>query len=623
MIRSCLHVFCKLCLTDPILENCPECQHDFRAEELFPSQRETIILHLYHRILGVNQSSGEYSTLRNRKDFGLKKREGFATERSSLIPDEISSFDPPHTTGGPQSELLELRKKAFESHNLALLAFSCNVPVTTFNFVNELSYRSLGDWILNSRHDSSLEYIKRELVDQFRNRFSFPIHFKVINAPNFASHSNPIHAYIWEKSRVDHFSSQVYSTLPSDLLAFLSLLKEQLTCTSCFKLYKNPRVISSCLHVFCKGCLEGFKNPECPTCRRTFSSEVLRQDEREIRLIVLYKLAKRQLKEIQGDHQLDEKAKWQLIDGLSFHIRYGQVNMLMDFHNKKLTALSEDQYYRLEEAFRLLKRNFRRNHNINTLEKQRFFYQIIFDFYEKNYNFQLAKYRRSKILKKCFSQTLGRVAPLDVLQKVRKIALRNNDRELLALSLYHPEITSEYIKEAYFPQLSDWVKSYPKPPKLVELTRQMIDLLVKKLEEIADPQSYLLYAGMLFGDLTTLNYHNPNLGHLFEKYFQILKSKQFNVNFNFPFPEGFKIRCNYEIKDYDFEFFHLMVTALKDERLNEGLALKYVERVVALYRHYQSDKEITNEFPNIESLIANMVPEAIRERAREAFFVHS
>lgn len=54
-----------------------------------------------------------------------------------------------------------------------------------------------------------------------------------------------------------------------------TMLEEELTCTVCYEIFKDP-VVLKCSHSFCHGCLQQFWNKkktkrECPICRRTCS----------------------------------------------------------------------------------------------------------------------------------------------------------------------------------------------------------------------------------------------------------------------------------------------------------------------------------------------------------------
>lgn len=54
-----------------------------------------------------------------------------------------------------------------------------------------------------------------------------------------------------------------------------TMLEEDLTCTVCYEIFKDP-VVLKCSHSFCQGCLQQFWNKkkakrECPMCRRTCS----------------------------------------------------------------------------------------------------------------------------------------------------------------------------------------------------------------------------------------------------------------------------------------------------------------------------------------------------------------
>lgn len=54
-----------------------------------------------------------------------------------------------------------------------------------------------------------------------------------------------------------------------------AMLEEELTCTVCYEIFKDP-VVLKCSHSFCQGCLQQFWNKkkakrECPICRRTCS----------------------------------------------------------------------------------------------------------------------------------------------------------------------------------------------------------------------------------------------------------------------------------------------------------------------------------------------------------------
>lgn len=54
-----------------------------------------------------------------------------------------------------------------------------------------------------------------------------------------------------------------------------TLLEEELTCTVCYEIFKDP-VVLKCSHSFCQSCLQQFWNKkkakrECPICRRTCS----------------------------------------------------------------------------------------------------------------------------------------------------------------------------------------------------------------------------------------------------------------------------------------------------------------------------------------------------------------
>lgn len=49
-----------------------------------------------------------------------------------------------------------------------------------------------------------------------------------------------------------------------------------LSCAVCFEPYKNPQIITKCLHVFCQACVEPVKN--CPVCREEFKPKHLKHD---------------------------------------------------------------------------------------------------------------------------------------------------------------------------------------------------------------------------------------------------------------------------------------------------------------------------------------------------------
>jgi len=51
-------------------------------------------------------------------------------------------------------------------------------------------------------------------------------------------------------------------------------MKDELNCSICLELFKDPFIIPECAHLFCKQCLEDStidkENPLCPYCREPY-----------------------------------------------------------------------------------------------------------------------------------------------------------------------------------------------------------------------------------------------------------------------------------------------------------------------------------------------------------------
>lgn len=54
--------------------------------------------------------------------------------------------------------------------------------------------------------------------------------------------------------------------------------EESLQCGICLESYKDPRIITVCLHAFCKNCLVQLNQNNCPQCREPFTASHIKRD---------------------------------------------------------------------------------------------------------------------------------------------------------------------------------------------------------------------------------------------------------------------------------------------------------------------------------------------------------